>query len=1526
MEDNKLPKKEQESIVNQVEDAIINEQNTLPYTPISKLPNLQTVVPLALGGETLAAQYKFKEEIPNVDEYLVEKLKYTSRIALANAFASEQADAVAFAIYQFERGKGLILADMAGIGKGRVNAGVLRYAYVNDLLPVFITEKPNLFSAIYRDIKDIGGLSTIDGKPYYGVPLIINGYKSGGFERTYDARGKLVRIKKPSETGIIDRVTGDEIITAPQQDEIKKIIKSGELPSKYDYVLLTYSQLGGVKGTTKVDYLGKVFEEKNRKVVIAMDEVHNAAGSTSDVGTSIQGLMSFTQGVLFSSATFSKRPDNMFLYALKTDIQDSPISTKELINVIKKGGERLTENLASNLVLSGQMLRREKTFDNCNVLYEYMSDENKESLFSKYDKAVKLYNKIESFFNENKNPNFAKAKYNAIQRFVKDYKIEVASPIQKNESYKEWKDRNVGKYYLSTFTIGEIKRLQFNFIETLLFALKADFVSNIVLDQIGDKDLENISTITKEVFLSNRKPIVAVRNTLEGVYASLGLEVGSIIDKADFSVYVYSIAKGTINGVIAMKEIKRADDKSVAKEFRDAEFEILDSDYEDGGESYKALLEEINQIDLEIPLSPIDYIIDKIETTRRPEWDRNFNQSPFYKVGEVTGRKFRLVKLENGKYELTLNTKDKNKASSFKKFNDGVYDVLIINESGSTGEDAHSSPQFKDTRPRVMVIHQVELDVNTEVQKRGRINRTGMVNYPTYIYAISRIPSEIRRLLMLSKKMRSLDANTTANQKQSSKLSQIQDKNGNPIEDIINKYGDVVLQEFVSSNDEYDKYMPSKDQEKLLLLSQGFTTEVFVRNLELATSDIQETFYDTINVLYLDYVKKEKEAGTYDLETEIKDLRASIKNRGIISKGANTSPFNSSVYEEDDYILNEDKPLTKEKVDELIMDMAKGQDPDTYYNNFLSDFQKHYKDNQIEEAKKSIDAPDYELAKDEQERKEMESEYELRIQVKLQKLEEEHEEILELLKALKPRRACLIPAILEECYELDNDGSPVVPKQKNKARFIGVKLSNGAKDKYSPMNIELVFCQLSGTPKLTLKPTKKGRVVLEWIKAYLDNGLSIVDIQAIETWFVDPNRRIMMRVLTGDILSAYSIALSRVDVTSSPYSKRIEFIKFTTADESAIRFGVRLFYSIRYIEIDPSRLPVTYPLNSVDFIEELTKDRRGMYVQIRNEDENIYITSRVRSNYGDVTLNVFGGTQKGAKGKKRKYFTEIFESQDFIDLAKSMTDRYYRNDFYKYYPRDSGRAVRLQTLVLPFIWYEDEQEIKDKALENIKTLFEYIYEKTPFNVTIQSEGGLEQIKDKRDTYTTSQDEEELEVEEIGVDYEYALAIPYEAAISKLNGFAKFKSYEKSDRGYGKVILDRRANSLEATSYSLYPLEPTPKTMIKDTLILFSDTEKINFAQELRTLINDGKSDVEIGLFIKSKVYGKVLSAKNIFGYYADDVEFVGNLFRDYAQGKIEDAKLPERKERMDEEEEIEVKPLTFDTAQDFMIELLSKTR
>lgn len=1507
----------------EIENAISNDQNAVPYNPMSKLPSMGTVVPLNLAGETAQSLYKFTQETPDVDEFLVKKLGYTSKYALSEAIRAEQADAVALAIKQIENNKGFILADMAGIGKGRVGASILRYAFVNKCLPIFITEKPNLFTAMYRDIVDIGGLETkSSGKPYLGVPLILNGYKSGGYEVSYDDSGKKIRKIKPSETGILNK-DGQEVVTAPKQDEIKEIVSSLKMPKGYDYLMLTYSQLAGRSGVAKVKWLQEVIAKLDGNAVIVLDECHNASGTKSDVGQAISNIISLAKGVTFVSATFSKRPDNMYLYALKTDIVDSPLGTKKLIEVIKKGGERLTENLASNLVESQQMIRRERTFENCDVIYEYMSDEDKDTLFSKYDTTIKLYRELENYFSS-QNPLFVRAKKAAIEKFAKENNYELVDGKfpNKQKEIEEWYERNHGKYVVSSFTAGDFKRNRFNFIETLLFALKADFVSKTTLDQILNNQLENITVKDKTVFKSNRKPVIAVRNTLENVYLSLGLEVGGIIDKADFSIYVLSLAMDAVNGSITLRKINKADYKKDRKDIKEVkvkkDLSIVAADFDDNGDSYNEILKKIKDIDLDIPLSPIDAVIDKIEATPRPSWDKYGEGSPTLRVGEVTGRKFTLKKQKDGKYKLEINQKPKNKSTTFKGFNNGYYDVLIINEAGSTGEDAHSSEKFKDQRPRVMIIHQVELDVNTEVQKRGRINRTGMVNYPSYVYAVSRIPSEIRRLLMLTRKLRSLDANTTANQKQSSKLSQIRDSFGNPIEDVINKYGDECLQEFISvpENDNYLQYMPSQEQEDIGSISNDYAIEMFVRNLELGLSDEQEYFYNTINALYTKLKEQKIEAGEYDLETNIIDLKASIKTRAMVSKGLNTNPFNSSVYEEDDYALAEEKPYTKEKVEDLLRELAGNKDPQEVYEEFLSDYIKHFKEIHLEEVKKSIKQPDYSLAKNPEDRIEMEAEYNLRVDTAVNRAKNEYNNVLGVFyelknelggdglaipikQLIKPNNPCLIPAVLDECGEYDEDGSPIIPKEYNNAKFLGVRLLKTAKDKYSPMNIELIFCQLSGRPKLILKPTAKGRSVLDWV------GIKSQDIDRfrlvqIGNWEVDPNKRNVIRLFTGNILGAYSIAKDIVAKDTFNYSPVIQFVKFTTADGTSLRFGIKVNMK-KYYPLIPDRVAVEYPLNSFDLLEDMNKASK--YIATVNAAQNF----KIEYWNGYLKVFIFGGTKKS----KNLYYSPLFEDGEFVALVKKYFDL-YDYDSYSYTGIGNSKSTTIKAKL-----FEAKLEFHKDAFREI---FEYIYSKQPFNISLIGVTGDDAIYNLKDVFSAEQ--EGQEEEQVG-EFAYDSLKPYEAIKEQINSYSKFDRYEKTSP-YGTIILKAKPNIREVASYGLIPLEPTIIDMVSNTFAVLSDTNKIKFQQELKKSVEEKKSNFDIGVLVEKNLQqGMITNYKNIFGYEADDLSFIGDVFRRYANGEIEMPKKEDR-QKQQQEREIPKRGIDIDTAQEYIILLKYK--
>src|SRR5215218_3397116 len=118
------------------------------------------------------------------------------------------------AIYNIEaRSQGIVIGDQTGIGKGRIAAAMIRYGVVQGVRPVFLTEKANLFSDIYRDLTAIGSAHL--------KPFIVNG--------------------RESKTDIKDE-DGEVMYQAPPYSEQQEIFTSGTVPPQYDFTLATYSQ------------------------------------------------------------------------------------------------------------------------------------------------------------------------------------------------------------------------------------------------------------------------------------------------------------------------------------------------------------------------------------------------------------------------------------------------------------------------------------------------------------------------------------------------------------------------------------------------------------------------------------------------------------------------------------------------------------------------------------------------------------------------------------------------------------------------------------------------------------------------------------------------------------------------------------------------------------------------------------------------------------------------------------------------------------------------------------------------------------------------------------------------------------------------------------------------------------------------------------------------------------------------------------------------------------------------------------
>jgi hypothetical protein len=207
----------------------------------------------------------------------------------------------------------------------------MRWALQNGKTPIFVTEKPNLYLDMNRDLTDIGMgegetqdaiVQSVLNRVFMTnsdeqIPLDDEAMDWYARAEEADAKGE----KRPSRSGkFLSTPNG-----AKQKESFYKAMGSGKLPDGKSIIFTTYSQLQTVKQdrTVRHDFLD-VFAPG---AILLLDESHTAGGVKTEgkaQGLSraqyIRDLVSQVGGVFYSSATFAKRPDVMDLYS-KTDMQ-----------------------------------------------------------------------------------------------------------------------------------------------------------------------------------------------------------------------------------------------------------------------------------------------------------------------------------------------------------------------------------------------------------------------------------------------------------------------------------------------------------------------------------------------------------------------------------------------------------------------------------------------------------------------------------------------------------------------------------------------------------------------------------------------------------------------------------------------------------------------------------------------------------------------------------------------------------------------------------------------------------------------------------------------------------------------------------------------------------------------------------------------------------------------------------------------------------------------------------------------------
>ena len=857
-------------------------EEKLPYRPHNSAFSLQSVAPAAMVEAMDRTLSQIEKKHGNIDEFVRKELGYDTTDELHQALAAEQIDSVAMAIYQMKQGQALIIGDQTGVGKGRQMAALIRWAVRQGEKPIFITQKADLFSDIYRDLVDIGSGDL--------VPFIFNSPSAKENKgEMVDANGKVVY------KGLSDA-------------KMKKVLATGKLPDECDYAVLTYSQVNtgdevsqkemeeaakknktrskksksakDGKATPKATFLRSIAEDN----YLFLDESHTAAGS-SNTGAYLQSILRSAKAATFASATFAKRPDTMPLYAIRTAMSQAKVEPDKLISIIEKGGVTLQEIMSRELTNAGQMVRRERDMSDVVTDWKTINDpETVRRARENYDRTI--------------------AAFNAIIKFQEDYVKPMVDAMDKELAVMaESAGIKRGTDKLGVENVPFASKT-YNYTKQLMLALKVDAIANEV-----DAEIK-----------AGRHPVIALESTMESSIKDYS--AGEVIAEPTFSASL-------LRGLDTVMQYTIKDENGKEQHARYSPKQLGSA----GEKAYYELQDFIRESTSDIFISPLDAIIERLHDMG-------------YKVGELTGRNMYVERDNEGRVIVKRRT-DKDKKRMQREFNNGELDVLILNKSASTGISLHASEKFSDQRQRTMIIAQPLSDINDYMQMIGRIDRTGQVHRGYYINLGLPVPAENRFLMMLSTKLKSLNANTTTSQ----------DSESNEVEapDLLNKYGSQVVVEYLRDNPdiyekmgsplkkggenggrvqtgELDEYKPQEDDARKIT---GYVA--------LLTTQEQEEFYDDVVRRYNELIKYLNDTGNNDLKITVMPLRAKTLSKRVSSEGMDptgTNPFARNSYVERVEMDVLRKPMKAAEIRKAIEQVNKGKSPEDYVRQLIATIEK----------------------------------------------------------------------------------------------------------------------------------------------------------------------------------------------------------------------------------------------------------------------------------------------------------------------------------------------------------------------------------------------------------------------------------------------------------------------------------------------------------------------------------------------------------------------------------------------------------
>lgn len=911
------------------------EDNSLqrPYLAFSRVGEATTMVPKELQAPLQAHMSELEALHGPIDGFVEREMGYAGEETLASRFSPEQVDAIAMAINRHSRGRGHIIGDETGIGKGRTIAAIATWALKQGRYVVFITDRANLFSDLARDLRDIGEWGRVR-------PFVMN--SDGRIEDSIGEAGVLAEGVPRAE---MSRILADN---TPLE------------ATGCNMIFTTYSQISGEESEKAV-----WLKNQLKDAMLIVDEAHVGAGSDSNISTQIAEMTQMAWAAQYSSATWAKSAKNLHIFARAFP---ESVNVSTLSETMKRGGEAFAEVFSSMLAREGALIRREHDLsrlefrvevDTVNVdrnnqvadrvaeimsalaftagslkrIVTRMSDINVAALRDARD-VRSTAQRTEIFksrfgsgsmlYQVNRRMNAALNVDNAVRLALQGLE-EGRKPVIVFEDTGESFVKQAMEMQRVTLPDGTevlpdairpptIRDLMRRIVETL---------SMVRVEEVSREEAIEMAERLDQGRAAEDEPDAESEEGAAGEVPALGQPGGQ--DQAEGGdggaaaqagepaleegVVVAEAAQALENASAARVAVRGRGKRKAGRKFRLVPFFELEAVDEADRRTFQDGLAEINRMIDSLPEIGLN-VPDEI--TRRLS-------AANIRLGELSGRSFQLVPstdeehARKGLFRVVTRPRGKTHVNAVvRAFNSGALDVVMLNRSAATGLSLHASPRFSDRRRRQLIEMQIPENPADRLQLYGRVNRFDQESFPLICVASTGIFGEVRQIMVQNKKLAEMSANVRSSRDSHALIKEIPD--------LLNPVGREVCRQFLEDNPEILMRLDLSPAD-ILPTSARDTATALTSRVPFLRLDEQKQVYEQLYAMFEDAIVQAELAGTNPLKPNELDVRAKVGPQrllfGLDHKGLG-SAFDGGVFAQRLDWQEDVRPMSVEAIVEVI--------------------------------------------------------------------------------------------------------------------------------------------------------------------------------------------------------------------------------------------------------------------------------------------------------------------------------------------------------------------------------------------------------------------------------------------------------------------------------------------------------------------------------------------------------------------------------------------------------------------------------